>query len=136
MSQKSATPPRTWKGSYAYHLGMHYDHVAPGIARATLSLQSKHCNPNGVCHGGAIFTFADDSMGAALHDLGPAGHHPVSTQVNIHFMRSCKAGDRLQLETNIVTSGKRAAVAETRVMDADGRVVALVTASYLFVEKR
>jgi len=129
-------PPEAWQGTYAHTLGMTYDHFEPGHTVASLAVEPHHCNPNGVCHGGAIFTLADDSMGGALHPLAPEGHVPAATQVNVHYARSARAGDRLTAHTRVVSHGRRTALIESRVTDAEDRLVALLTASYLFVEIR
>lgn len=129
-------PPDAWKGTYAHQLGMSYDRVEPGRTLATLDVEAHHCNPNGVCHGGAIFTLADDSMGGALHPLCPEGRIPAATQVNIHYARSARPGDRLTADTRVVSHGRRTALIESRVTNVDDRLVALLTASYLFIEPR
>ena len=127
---------RKWKGSFGHRLGMMYEKMEPGYVKASLEIRPEHCNPNHVCHGGAIFTFADDSMGGALHPLSPEGHVPTSTQLNIHFARSVRAGQVVHAEARVVAHGKRTAVVEARVTDEEGSLIALVTASYLFVEAR
>ncbi len=129
-------PPDTWKGTYAHRLGMEHGPNEPGRAQASLEVAPHHCNPNGVCHGGAIFTLADDSMGAAIHPLCPAGKVPAATQVGIHYVRSARPGDRLEVDTQVLSHGRRTALVESRVTDAKQRLVALLTASYLFVEPR
>ncbi|RLB50050.1 MAG: thioesterase [Deltaproteobacteria bacterium] len=129
-------PPEAWKGTFAHQLGMTFDQVEPGRTKASLQVMPHHCNPNRVCHGGAIFTLADDSMGGAVHPLCPEGTVPAATQVNIHYARSARAGDRLEVDTRVVSHGRRTALLESRVTDAKQRLVALLTASYLFVEPR
>jgi acyl-CoA thioesterase len=129
-------PSDAWTGSYAHRLGMEYGLHEPGRAVASLEVAPHHCNPNGVCHGGAIFTLADDCMGAALHPLCPEGQVPAATQVGIHYVRSARSGDRLEADTRVLSHGRRTALMESRVTDAKQRLVALITASYLFVEPR
>jgi uncharacterized protein (TIGR00369 family) len=129
-------PPEHWKDSFGYRLGIHYEAVEPGHVVASLEILPEHCNPSGVCHGGVIFSLADDTMGAALFPLSPEGHLPTSAQVNIHYSRSARPGDRLRVEARVLTHGRRTAVVEARVTDARGRLVSLLTASCLFVEAR
>lgn len=125
-----------WEGSFGYRLGMKYLRVEGGEALAELELKAEHCNPNRVCHGGALFTLADDSMGAAAFSVAPEGKVPTSVQINIHFLRSARPGDLLRASSRVLSAGKRTAVLETRVEDQTGRLVALLSASYLFVEPR
>ncbi len=129
-------PPDTWKGTFGERLGMAYEVAEAGRTVATLEVRPEHCNPPGVCHGGALFTLADDSMGGALHPLCPEGTHPTAVQVGVHFARSARPGDRLRAEARVLSRGRRTALLEARIEDASGRLVALVTASFLFVEAR
>lgn len=129
-------PANPWKGTFGDRLGMVYEEFCPGRAVAALTVLAEHCNPTGVCHGGAIFTFADDAMGGALFQLVPEGHVPTSAQVNIHLVRSARAGDQLRVETRVLSHGRRTATIEARVTDVDQRLVAMATATYLFVAAR
>jgi uncharacterized protein (TIGR00369 family) len=115
---------------------MTFEAAAPGHTEATLKIAAEHCNPNRVCHGGAIFTLADDSMGGAVHPLCPPGYVPAATQVNVHYARSVRAGDTIRVSTDVLSHGRRTAVVESRVTDGDGRLVALLSASYLIVRAR
>jgi uncharacterized protein (TIGR00369 family) len=132
----SLMPHDGWKGSFGHALGLSYEPAEPGQAVATLKIKKEQCNPSGVCHGGAMFSLADDVMGAALHPLCPEGMVPAATQANIHFSRSARQGDLLRAEGKVLSRGKRTGLLEARVTDDQGRLVALVTASYLFVEAR
>jgi len=133
---KKKTPPDSWKGSFGEQTKMQYIEVEPGRAVAELEVREEHLNPSGVCHGGVLFTVADDSMGAALHALSPEGRLPTSTQVTINFARSVRPGDRVRVETHVLSHGRRTALVESRLTDEAGRLVALVTAGCLFVEAR
>jgi uncharacterized protein (TIGR00369 family) len=129
-------PPGTWQGSFGERLGLRYDEVEPGRARAALEIRPEHLNPTGFCHGGVLFTCADDALGGAVYGLTPEGHHPTSNQINIHITRSVQVGDRLTVESRALSYGRRTALLEARVTDAQGRLVALATATCLFVEDR
>ncbi len=129
-------PPNTWQGTFGDRLGMEFTLAEPGHTEANLLVKPEHCNPNRTCHGGAMFTLADDSMGGAAHPLCPEGHVPTATQVNIHYARSAREGDRLKVVTKVVSHGRRTAVLESRITNEQGLLVALLTASYLFVGAR
>ncbi len=129
-------PPDNWIDSFGHRLGVDFKKVRPGLAEAALKILPTHCNPNGVCHGGVLFTFADETMGAAAHALCPPGFVPTSTQVNIHYARSVRAGETLRVETQGLSHGRRTALLESRITNETHRLVALVTASFLFVEPR
>ncbi|MDP7034734.1 MAG: PaaI family thioesterase [Planctomycetota bacterium] len=129
-------PPESWKGSFGDRLGMEYEHFEPGHTVASFVVTEVHRNPPGVCHGGAVFTCADDTMGAAVFPLSPEGTLPTANQVDIRLVRSAQPGERLRAESRVIHHGRRTAVAESRVTDEEGRLVALATGSFLFVETR
>jgi uncharacterized protein (TIGR00369 family) len=129
-------PPVTWIGTFGQRLGLEFKRLETGLAEAELLITPEHCNPNGVCHGGTIFTLADESMGAAAHSITPEGLVPTSLQVDVHYSRSAKPGDSLRVSTEALAHGRRTAVLESRVSDGQGRLVALLSASYMFVEPR
>ena len=58
----------------------------------------------------------------------------TSNQLNIHLARSARPGDRITAEARVLSQGRRTALLESRLTDEEGRLVALVTASCLFVE--
>ena len=128
--------PENWPATFGGRLGMTYLEVSPGSAVAEFRVGPEHRNPPGVCHGGAIFTFADDAMGAAIHALCPPGTVPTSAQVSINYARSTQPGDLLRAEAKVLSRGQTTAVLEVRVEDTEGRLVALVSGSYLFVQAR
>lgn len=129
-------PPDVWRGTFGHRLGIEFKKAEPGLTEAELVIRPEHCNPTGVCHGGALFAFADDTMGGATHPLCPPGTVPTSTQVDIHFARSVRAGEKLRVVTRALSHGRRTALIESRITDEQDRLVALLTASYLFVEER
>ena len=128
--------PEEWNGSHASRLGVEYEVLEPGRSVAWFVVTQEHLNPPGVCHGGALFTLADDTMGAAVYPHSPEGTLPTATQVDIRLVRSARIGERLRAEARVLHHGRRTALAESRVTDAQDRLVALATGSFLFVEMR
>ncbi|MEM7529148.1 MAG: PaaI family thioesterase [Pseudomonadota bacterium] len=77
-------------------------HVGPfEIARAgenawhaRLTLEPRHINVGGVCHGGVLMTMADITMGTATFEAG--GGHPCATvEMDCHFMAAAKRGQTM-----------------------------------------
>lgn len=122
-----------WPGTHGDLLGIDYELVEAGRAVASMAIEARHCNPVGVCHGGVLFGLADDSMGAAVQGLCPEGTLPTAGQVNIHYARSARPGQRITSRARVVSHGRRTAVAEARLTDEEDRLVALSTATFLFV---
>ena len=129
-------PPNTWIDTFGHRLGQEFETVGSGKAVATLEIRQEHCNPNHVAHGGAVFTLADDVMGAAAHSICADGLVPTATQVNIHLVRSARPGDWLRAEAEVTSSGKNTALLEARVTNDKGRLVARTTATFLLIQAR
>ena len=98
---------------YAEHLGFTLRLGPRGSGRCTAALQvrAELLNPNGVLHGGALFSMADTAMGAALHTTLAPGEYCATVEIKIHFLRAVKQG-RLNCRTRLVHRGSRIAVLE------------------------
>ncbi len=101
--------------------------VGPGYARASLSGAGAVQRWDGIVHGGAIMTLADQAFAGALHSVG---RPHVGVQFNIHFVAPAKGG-RLVAEARTVHQGKTMSVVDITVTDEDGRVIARATATGL-----
>ena len=129
-------PPEAWNETFGGRLGMRYTSVRPGEAEASFEVRPEHTNPPGVCHGGALFAFADDTMGAAVQAVCPEGRSPTSTQANVHFVRAARPGDTLRACARVLAHGPRSALVEARVEDPGGRLVVFVTSQFRFITPR
>jgi acyl-CoA thioesterase len=63
--------------------------IAPGSARAKMTLQPHHWNGYGTVQGGAIFTLADLAFAAASNSYGTVA---VAINVSISFLKAAKTG--------------------------------------------
>ena len=112
------------------------DQVAPGHALGTVHLDpARHANPNGVAHGGVIFTAVDTTMGAATQSaLGP-DQICATIEVQIRFFRPVAAGT-VHVDTEVVNRGRKVVHLVSRVTDDDGRQVAMATGSFAVLDAR
>jgi LAO/AO transport system ATPase/phenylacetic acid degradation protein PaaD len=64
----------------------------PGSAEVAMTVDRRHLNFNGGCHGGAIFALADSAFGLASNS-----HGPVASGIDAHitFQTAVAAGDTL-----------------------------------------
>jgi len=69
--------------------------AGPGHARAALTVEARHVNGHGICHGGYLFLLADTAMAYASngHDV-PA----VASGADIAFLRPARLGAELVAE--------------------------------------
>lgn len=101
MSKETQTPAahhddatsriqRFFKGDkFAERANIELLSVAPGHARAKMTLHPHHLNGYGTVQGGAIFTLADFAFAAASNSHGTVA---VAVNVSITFMKAGQAG--------------------------------------------
>jgi uncharacterized protein (TIGR00369 family) len=108
-----------------------------GEGRVTFYLdpQEFHYNPLGSVHGGIIATILDSATGCSVHTTLPAGMGYTSLDLNVKFLRPITvATGRLTCTGAVLQSGRRTALAEARLTDAKGRLLAHATSSCLLFE--
>lgn len=93
-------------------------------------------NPIGSVHGGYAATLLDSACGCAVHSrLSPTqGYTTLELKVAYHKAISKDSGV-LRAEGKVLTIGRRAAFAEARLIDAQGRLYASATSTLLVFER-
>ncbi|MEH0828203.1 MULTISPECIES: PaaI family thioesterase [unclassified Micromonospora] len=103
-----------------------------GRVAVELVPQEFHYNPLGTVHGGVISTLLDTAAGCAVHTTLPAGIGYTSLDLNVKFLRPVTvASGMLRCEGTVLQRGRRTALAEARLTDAQGRLIAHATSSCL-----
>lgn len=74
------------------HLGIEIDGVAPGRARARMSIAATMVNGHGIAHGGYVFLLADTAFAFACNTHGK---REVARLCEIAFLRPVMDGDEL-----------------------------------------
>jgi uncharacterized protein (TIGR00369 family) len=98
----------------------------PGYCRMRLAVDPAWHNPNGVLHGGVVYTLVDSSMGGAVEAGLPEDEHCATIEVNISYLEAVRDGT-LTVETQVVKQGRNIAFTESRVTDDRGRLVSTAT---------
>jgi len=83
-----------------------------GTATAALAVRPELLNPNGVVHGGVLFSIADTVMGAALYTTLAPGENCATIEIKIHFLQPVTKGT-IRCRTRVVHRGGRIAVLES-----------------------
>ena len=105
-----------------------------GEAVAALDVNDRHLNPNGVVHGGVVFTLVDTAMGRATMSVLEEGRICASIEVAVRYLRPITGG-RLVATASVLRAGRRIVHLEGRVtVDGDDRPVAVVQASFAVLE--
>jgi uncharacterized protein (TIGR00369 family) len=103
-----------------------------GTATFTLSPQEFHLNPLGTVHGGVIATLLDSAAGCAVHSVLPAGEGYTSVDLSTKYLRPVTlATGEITATGTVVSRGSRTALAEARLTDARGRLLAHATSTCL-----
>lgn len=114
------------------YLGMEMEVAEPGRAIARVHIAEQHANPNGVVHGGVLFTMVDTAMGGATMSVLDDGRFCASIEVQIRFLRPATTG-RLEADTRVVRQGRRVIHLESRVTDGRGELVATGAGTYAVI---
>jgi uncharacterized protein (TIGR00369 family) len=97
--------------------------------------QEFHYNPLGSVHGGVLSTLLDTAAACSVHSTLPAGVGYTSLDLNVKFLRAVTVDSgRLRCEGSVLQRGRRTALAEARMTDGRGRLVAHATSSCLIFD--
>ena len=106
----------------------------PGTAVVALAVDDRHLNPNGVVHGGVVFTMVDTAMGRATLSVLDEGCRCASIEVSVRYLRPVVEG-RLVATATVLRAGRRIVHLEGAVhVDGDDRPVAVVQSSFAVLE--
>ena len=109
--------------------------VEEGSVTVELDPQEFHYNPLGTVHGGVISTLLDTAAACSVHSTLPAGIGYTSMDLSVKFLRPVTTGSgRLVCTGSVLQRGRRTALAEARLVDGAGRLVAHATSSCMLFD--
>ena len=95
----------------------------------------KHYNPLGTVHGGYAAILLDSCMGCAVHTTLPKGVGYATLEFKVSLVRALTADTGpVRAEGTAISTGRRVATAEGRLIDAAGRLLAHATTTCLVFE--
>jgi uncharacterized protein (TIGR00369 family) len=113
-------------------LGMDSMEADEGRVTVFMTPQEFHYNPLGTVHGGVLATLLDTAAGCSVHSSLPAGVGYTSLDLTTKFLRPVTVDSGvLRCEGSVISRGRTIALAEARLTDASGRLVAHATSSCL-----
>lgn len=96
-------------------------HLTPG---------EHHYNPIGSVHGGVFATLLDSACGCAVMSMLPAGDFYTSLDLSVKFLRGMtKDTGPVRCVGTVTHIGRRTALAEARIVDANDKLYATATSS-------
>ncbi|MCH8830155.1 MAG: PaaI family thioesterase [Planctomycetes bacterium] len=104
-----------------------------GKAVFRLTVEQRHLRTLGLLHGGVTATLLDTAMGFAAVTKAPPGHHVVTVQLNMNFLRTVRESERLEVSAVIEHSGRKTAVAQAEIRNGEDKLVALGTATFMYL---
>lgn len=115
-------------------MGMSLTEIEPGRVVFTVEPSEYHYNPLGVVHGGLAATLLDSAMGCAVQTLAPAGSSYTTLELKVNLLRAMRAGmGVVSGEGTVLHFGRQTALAEARLIGADGKLYAHATSTCLIV---
>lgn len=115
------------KGILPELLGIQLVEVTPEKVIATLAVRPDLCTTGKILHGGSIMAFAD-TLGAIGTVVNmPQGHGTATIESKTNFVGGAAEGSVITGESTPVHRGKTTQVWQTRITNAQGKLVALVT---------
>jgi 1,4-dihydroxy-2-naphthoyl-CoA hydrolase len=108
-------------------LGITVTVATPDRVVAEITVRQDLCTSNDILHGGAIMAFADTlgALGTVANLREGQGATTIESKTN--FFAASSLGARLIAEATPLHRGRRTQVWETRLTNAEGRLVAKVT---------
>jgi uncharacterized protein (TIGR00369 family) len=118
----------------AMTLGFTLDTVEEGRAVFGVEPAEFHYNPIGMVHGGVAATLMDSAMGCAVHTRLPAGVGYTTLEMKVNLLRAITMDTGpVKCEGTLIHLGRTTALAEARMTDAAGRLLAHATSTCLIV---
>lgn len=101
-----------------------------GTAIFELDPELRHYNPIGSVHGGVFATLLDSACGCAVHSTLGVGEGYTSLDLTVKFLKAVTVDSgRLRAVGTVLQRGRRTALAEAKLYDGHGKLVAYASSS-------
>ena len=112
------------------------DKSVPGRTVWQARVDDRFLNPAGVVQGGFLAAMLDSAMGAsAITVAGDRSVVVANTEMKVSFLRPVKPGELLTCVATVLKPGKVISFVEAKIMDAEERLVATASSTYLVKER-
>lgn len=112
------------------YLGIRVEQVSPEQADISLEITDNLLQAYGMVHGGIYCLLIDTVLGAAVRGIYQYDARPLTTNLNVNFLRSTGPG-RICASARIIKNGKIIAVGSGEVCDGDARKLAVGQGSFV-----
>jgi uncharacterized protein (TIGR00369 family) len=136
LSQLRALMASGRRPGIAVTLQFELTEVEAGFAVFTGTPGEHAYNPIGSVHGGYAATLLDSAVGCAVHSMLGATQAYTTLEVKVAYHKPITGETgRLRAEGRIVSLGRRAAFAEGRLVDGEGKLYATATSTLLIIDR-
>jgi uncharacterized protein (TIGR00369 family) len=119
----------------ALTLGFTLAEVEEGRAVFSMVPAEFHYNPIGSVHGGVAATLLDSAMGCAVQSRLPAGSGYTTLEMKVSLLRAVTMDTGpVRAEGTLLHLGRRTALAEGRLVDGAGKLLAHATSTCLVMK--
>jgi uncharacterized protein (TIGR00369 family) len=116
-------------------LGYDVTEAESGRVIVTMVPTGAHLNPAGTVHGGLTATLLDSCMGLAVHSTLEKAESKTTLEFKISLVRPITPGTGpIKAEGTVLNRGRRIGIAEGRVTDSKGRLLAHGTTTCLIFQ--
>ncbi|HEY0501904.1 MAG TPA: PaaI family thioesterase [Lysobacter sp.] len=124
------------KPGILHSLDFDFVEVEPGRAVFAGTPGDHAYNPIGMVHGGYAATLLDSACGCAVHSRLDATQAYTTLELKIAYHKAItRDTGPLRAEGRVMSIGRRAAFAEARLTDAEGRLYASATSTLLVLQR-
>ena len=101
--------------------------------RGRMIVRDDLCTAGGILHGGAYMAFADalGAMGAVMNLA--EGTRTTTLESKTNFLGGAPVGSTIEGESTPLHVGRRSSVWQTRITNADGKLLAMVTQTQMTI---
>ncbi len=101
--------------------------------RGRMLVRDDLCTAGGILHGGAYMAFADalGAMGAVMNLA--EGTRTTTLESKTNFLGGAPVGSTIEGEATPLHVGRRSSVWQTRITNADGKLLAMVTQTQMTI---
>lgn len=128
LSSQEDPPVGAWAGLRTVSMG-------DGEAVLELTARPEMTNHQGTLHGGVVALLADATMGRAVASTLPDRTRQANFDLKVTFIRAARAGSVLQARAHLLHRGRRTGVADCRIEDERGRLIATATATFAYRDR-
>ncbi|MBY8975905.1 hotdog fold thioesterase [Rhodobacteraceae bacterium NNCM2] len=108
--------------------------VTPELVVSQMKVTEAHSNRNGVLHGGALMTLADNAAGSAAFINIPADKSNTTIESKTNFLRGVRVGDTVTARCETIHRGRTMLVFQITMSRSDGKTAAVTTQTHLVLD--